>query len=626
MIFLITFASSFSTRFMKKRFSVFLLYLVWWYLLFVAARLAFLVFYTGKTMQLPAAEILGTFVYGFKLDIAIAAYISIIPSLCLTISEFFKGKLAWYFYHVYTALALLFITVIITGDLFMYKYWGFRIDATPIFYMSNLKAMTASVSTITVIGGILAVLVISTLLFYGYLGIFSDRLRQLEKDNRAVLLMFPLTLLLIVVMRGGIGISSLSTSAAYFSKNQFANHAAINPVWNVGFSLSESGDLQKQYRFYSDAEMQEILTPLHNQNQGTTNLLRTNRPNIILIITESLTAKALEATGGRKGIMPQLNALVKEGVLFDQVYAASERTDKGLAAVLAGYPSLPGSSPLKYQKLTEKLSFIPGKLNEAGYRSEFYYGGTLMFANYQAFLVQAGFDKMVSEKDFAPGELKSRWGAFDHVVLNRCLQDTPDSDSKFFKTILTLTSHEPFETPVPTVIKGDDDDSKFLNSLHYTDAAIGDFIKEAKKRKWWDNTLVIIIADHGSSRPGNTEIWEKLKYHIPMIWLGGALNVRDTIIPNLASQTDVAATLLSQLGIKNNDFRFSKDILAKSYVPYAFFTFSGGFGFLKPGTFLSFNTVTNSYLQLTPQNDSLDERQGKAYLQAIFTDVVNKNK
>ena len=626
MFFLITFASSFPTQFMKKRFSVFLLYLVWWYLLFVAARVAFLAIYAGKTIQMPAAEILETFVYGFKLDIAIAAYISIIPSLYLTFSAFFKGKSAWYFYHVYTALALLFITVIITGDLFMYHYWGFRIDATPLFYMSNLKAMTASVSAITIIGGIFAFLILYAVLYYGYLKVFSNRLRQLSKDARAVWLLLPSTLLLIVVMRGGIGISSLSTSAAYFSKNQFANHAAINPVWNVGFSLSESGDLQKQYSFFSEAEMKNILAPLHTENKGTTNLLRTNRPNIILIITESLTAKALEATGGRKGIMPQLNALVKEGVLFDQVYAASERTDKGLAAVLAGYPSLPGSSPLKYQKLTEKLSFIPEKLNEAGYRSEFYYGGTLMFANYQAFLVQAGFDKMVSEKDFAPAELKSRWGAFDHVVLNRCLNDTPDTDTKFFKTILTLTSHEPFETPVPTAIKGNDDDSRFLNSLHYTDEAIGNFIKEAKKHKWWDNTLVIIIADHGSSRPGNTEIWEKLKYHIPMIWLGGALNVRDTIIPNLASQTDVAATLLSQLGIKYNDFRFSKDILSRAYVPYAFFTFSGGFGFLKPGTFLSFNTITNTYLQLAQQNDSLDEKQGKAYLQALFTDVVNKNK
>jgi len=611
---------------MKKRISVFFLYLVYWYFLFVLARVAFLVAYFPKTLQLPVSEIFITFIYGFKLDSAIASYIAILPSLMLALTSFFKGSFIRYFYNIYTAIALLLITTVILGDLFMYQHWGFRIDATPLFYMTNLKAMTASVSILTVIGGILGIVIITGLLFFIYHKLFSKLLRTLKKDNKAAAILLPASLLLIVVMRGGIGISSLSTSSAYFSKNQFANHAAINPIWNVGFSISESGDLEKKYLFYTETEMKKLLAPLQTENIKSVNLLRTNRPNIILFITESLTAKALEATGGRPGIMPQLNQLVKEGILFDQVYAASDRTDKGMAAVLSGYPSLPGSSPLKYQKLTQKLSFLPQKLNAAGYRSEFYYGGTLVFANYQAFLVQAGYDKMVSDKDFPPADLKSKWGAYDHVVFNRCLADSPDADTKFFKTILTLTSHEPFETPVPSVLKGDDDDSKYLNSLHYTDASIGDFVKVAKTRKWWSNTLVIIIADHGSMRPGNSEMWEKTRYHIPMIWLGGALNVQDTVIHNMASQTDLAATLLSQLDIKSDNFKFSKNILTTGYIPYSFFTYTGGFGFQKPGYLSNYNTVTNTYNESSGKNDSINEKQGKAYLQSLFMDVYTKNK
>ncbi|MFA5970970.1 MAG: sulfatase-like hydrolase/transferase [Lentimicrobiaceae bacterium] len=611
---------------MKKRISVFLLYLVYWYFLFVLARVAFLITYFEKTMQLSVSEIISTFIYGFKLDMAIAAYIAILPSLTLTLTSFFKSNFTKYFYHIYTATALFFSSLIILGDLFMYRHWGFRLDATPLFYMTNLKAMTASVSTFTVIEGILGVLIVTGVLFYVYFKLFNKRLASLQKSSKAVLILLPASLLLGIVMRGGLGISSLSTSSAYFSKNQFANHAAINPIWNVGFSITESGDLHKKYVFYSDSEMEKFLAPLKSGNGTTLNLLNTDRPNIILFITESLTAKALEATGGRPGIMPELNKLVKEGVLFNDVYAASDRTDKGMAAVLAGYPSLPGSSPLKYQKLTQKLAFIPQKLKAAGYRNEFFYGGTLVFANYQAFLVQAGFDKMVSDKDFPAADLKSKWGAFDHVVFNKCLADTPDNDTKFFKTILTLTSHEPFETPVPVVFKGDDDDTKYLNSLHYTDASIGNFIKEAKTRKWWKNTLVIIIADHGSARPGNSETWEKSKYHIPMIWLGGALNVQDTVISNMAAQTDVAATLLAQLKIKADDFRFSKNILTSDYIPYSFFTFSGGFGFQKPDDLLIYNTITNTYNEPAPKSDSINEKQGKAYLQSVYTDFYNKNK
>jgi phosphoglycerol transferase MdoB-like AlkP superfamily enzyme len=508
----------------------------------------------------------------------------------------------------------------------MYQHWGFRLDATPLFYMSNLKAMTASVSTLTVIGGVMGVVLLTAILFFFYLKILSPVLNSLQKANKAFYVLFPVALLLIIVMRGGIGISSLTTSSAYFSKNQFANHAAINPVWNVGFSITESNDLNRKYEYYTEAEINKILSPLHQQAGSKINLLNTNRPNIILFITESLTAKALEATGGRADIMPHLNRLVKEGVLFNHIYAASDRTDKGIAAVLSGYPSLPGSSPLKYQKLTQKLAFVPQKLNAVGYKSELFYGGTLDFANYRSFVVQAGYDKMVSDIDFPPSDLKSKWGAFDDVVFSRCLAETPDGDTKFFKTIITLTSHEPFETPVTPVFPGDDTETKYLNSLHYTDQSIGDFIKVAQSRDWWKNTLVIIIADHGSRMPGNSENYEESKYHIPMIWLGGALNVKDTVVQNLASQTDLAATLLSQLNLQTDEFKFSKNILSSSYVPYAFFTFTDGFGFYKPDNLLIYNTVTNNYTGPTAGKDSISEMQGKAYLQSLYLDFYTKNK
>jgi phosphoglycerol transferase MdoB-like AlkP superfamily enzyme len=585
-----------------------------------------LLFYFNSSIQLSFVEIVRTFIYGFRLDIAIAGYTVLLPSLTLTLGSFKKSKFLNYFFHTYTFIALLVIVTVITGDLFMYRFWGFRIDATPLFYMTNIKAMTASVSPLTVFAGLLAILTVTGVLFYIYLKLFSPRLNSLEKENKAFIVLFPSTLFLFVVVRGGIGISSLTTSSAYFSKNQFANHAAINPIWNAGFSLTESIDLSRKYVYYSDAEVQQFLTSLKPEKMPTPILLNTNRPNIILIITESLTAKVIEATGGKPGIMPELNRLVREGVLFNQVYAASDRTDKGIAAVLAGYPSLPGSSPLKYQKITEKIAFLPGKLNDVRYKSEFYYGGTLEFANYKSFLVQAGYDKMVSDKDFHPKYLTSKWGAFDHLVFNRCLADTPENDTMFFKTILTLTSHEPFEIPVKPAFAGDDDETKFMNSLHYTDQCFGNFIREAKKMKWWDNTLVIIIADHGSKMPGNSDIFNKDKYHIPMIWLGGALNVQDTVIENLASQTDLASTLLSQLDINSDEFKFSNNILNPDRIPYAFFTFNNGFGFLKPGNLMIYDAITNSYSCGDPGQDSINWKQGKAYLQSIFNDFKSKNK
>jgi len=491
--------------------------------------------------------------------------------------------------------------------------------------MNNLKAVTASASLWLWIGGLFIISVLVILIYRVFLLLFRKPLYSLEKSRASLLVMSLLFLVLFVPIRGGVGVSSLTISSAYFSQKQFANHAAINPVWNVAFSITESKDMETKYIFFSKDKMSQLVKPLITQQGQAIPILKTNRPNIIIIMVESLTAKAVGVTGGLKGITPCLDSLSHEGILFDHVLASSDRTDKGFAAVIAGYHSLPGSSPLKFQKLTEKLNFLPAELNKVGYHSSFFYGGDLEFANYRSFLVQAGYKKLISDVDFAPAELVTKWGAWDHVVFNRFLKETPPGENRFFKTIMTLTSHEPFEIPIPPLLKGNDMETKFLNSLHYTDQAIGDFIRNAKTRDWWQNTLVVIIADHGSRLPGNSGNDDFERQHIPMIWVGGALAVKDTVIHAICSQTDIAATLLCQLGIDPQKFIFSKDILSSFPNNFAFFTFNEGFGFRSEKDDLIYNTITNKYTRAISDN-SLIQDQAKAYLQLLYSDFFKPDR
>lgn len=613
---------------MKKNLYFLISNLLFWYFILVLARIIFLLVYAHAENHLALPEIFQTFIYGFRLDIGIAAYTVLFTCFILFLKAFIKSKILNYSMLTYAFVAILVYTIILAGDLVMYAYWGFRIDATPLLYLGNLKAATASVSVVKVAVVIVSVILITFALFVTYLKLFSKALQALPTRTKSLLVLLPALGLLFLLMRGGVGIASLTTSTAYFSANQFANHAAINPVWNVGFSLTERNDLSKNYNYFTNAETQKLLLPYEGETSQGPNLLKYEKPNIILIITESLTAKALAYGGDTHNVMPGLNTLLKQGILFDNVYAASERTDKGIAAVLAGYPSLPGSSPLKYQRLTENLSFLPKKLKNAGYKTEFYYGGTLEFANYRSFIIQAGFEKTISDKDFPTSELKSKWGAYDHTVSEKLLANSPDSDSGFFKTFLTLTSHEPFIIPTKAFLPGNTDEIKYLNSLHYTDQVLYDFIATAKTRSWWHNTLIIITADHGSIMPENSKNWEEKRFHIPVIWLGGALNVNDTTISVLSSQTDIAATLLAQLKISADGFQFSKNILSPSYKPHAFYTFSSGFGWLRPDGFSVFNTVTNTFDNEKSHVENIEEKRGKAYLQLLFEDfkkAMNKD-
>lgn len=111
-----------------------------------------------------------------------------------------------------------------------------------------------------------------------------------------------------------------------------------------------------------------------------------------------------------------------------------------------------------------------------------------------------------------------------------------------------------------------------------------------------------------------------------MIWLGGALKVSDTVIASLASQTDLAATLLAQLDLKADDFNFSKNILTSEYIPYSFFSFNNGFGFQKNENLFIYNTLTNEYSKPDSVKDTITEMEGKAYLQSLYLDFFNKNK
>ena len=611
---------------MKKRLLSFFTYYVFWYLLFVAARLVFLAFQWKDSSQLSFPEISETFVYGFLLDNSMTAYLCIFPGLVLASSAFFKNLLPARIIGYYTLLVLAIFCTIVVVDINLYSYWGFRLDATPLFYMGNLKAMTASLSVWIWLAGILIIVLLTFGLYRLYLQLFRKQLVFGDRNRASFPVLLLLTTILFIPLRGGIGISAVTISSAYFSQQQFANHAAINVLWNVAFSVTESSDMEKKYVYYDPPEMMRLVKPLVAKEGNVLPVLNTRRPNIIVIIVESLTAKAVGVTGGIRGITPCLDSLSHEGILFDKIFATGDRTDKGIAAVVAGYPSLPGSTPLKYQKLTQNLSFLPRELNKAGYHSDFYYGGTLEFANYQSFLVQAGYGKLVSDKDFPAADMATKWGAWDHVVFNRILSETPAGETGFFKTVLTLTSHDPYLIPTQPLIKGNDVESRYLNALHYTDKAIGDFIRTAKTRDWWKNTVVLIIADHGSKLPGNSGSDDFNKQHIPMLWLGGALSVRDTVIHTVGSQADLASTLLNQMDIRANGFPFSKNILSSAPHPFAFYTFNEGFGYISDLDFLVYNTVTNKFTRGDKAGNTLLQQQSKAYLQFLYTDFFKPGK
>ncbi|MCR6720929.1 MAG: sulfatase-like hydrolase/transferase [Chitinophagaceae bacterium] len=146
-----------------------------------------------------------------------------------------------------------------------------------------------------------------------------------------------------------------------------------------------------------------------------------------------------------------------------------------------------------------------------------------------------------------------------------------------------------FETPDETVIVGKDNTARFLNSVNYTDKVIGQFVDRCRQQPWWSNSVLVIIGDHGHPLPRAD--FRAEDFHIPMLWLGGALQKPAFRYSAPASQLDLAATLLQQVTGAGGRFPFSKNLADSTIQQWAFFNFNDGFGWVdKKGSVIYDNT------------------------------------
>jgi phosphoglycerol transferase MdoB-like AlkP superfamily enzyme len=611
---------------MLARLKFLLGYALFWILFFELSRLIFLIYHFNKTAGLPVGTMLLSFLHGLRLDLSMTGYliapVCIFVLLSIFLPIFRKGIL----YKVYTHFLLFILLIILVSDLELYRQWGFRIDATPLKYIQAPQELWASISHLPIFLILVAFLVV--LAGFGFLASrwINRLLPLLQYPYRPIfsaILVLLFTAILIIPIRGGFQLAPINQSSVYFSKHHFANVTAINAPWNFVHGVMNSGSGQNPYLYMDQARAVKITDSLYRSTDSTQqSWLRTTRPNVLLIIWESFTAKALEDTVDGKPVVPGFLALKKEGIYFSQVYASGDRTDKGLAAVLSGYPAMNNMSIIRLPGKSARLQTLSGMFKDLGYQTNFYYGGEPEFANIKSYILQSRFEGLVEKADFPSRDLNSKWGAHDGVVANRLQEDLAKQEQPFFTTWLTLTSHEPFETPLEPVFQGRDQETRFLNSIHYTDDVLYQFIRKAKTQAWWENTLVVILADHGHPMPDPNE--PLANFRIPMLWLGGALAKEGMEVDRVASQLDLASTLALQVDPGKRYFPFSKNILDTNSLSWAYFSFNNGFGFVQPGKAFVFDNVGRQVISRQGNISEGDIEAGKAMQQQTFQDYLDR--
>lgn len=607
---------------LRKKILFLLCFFLLWLLVFISQKIVFLLVYDRGF-----SHVLSVIWHGLPLDISMAAYLSTIPALLLLLSglplRIFHTECGarrfLQFYRCWVTICAIIVSLAFTANCALYKYWGFPLDATPIFFITSSPTdAIASVEWWQALLGLfsaLCVFLLTCWLFKFLRKSFDLTIfKHLGMWTSIIMLLFVASLFLPI--RGGISVSSMNTGRVYFSDNQTLNHAAVNPLFSLMESLAHQKDFANMYRFMDNDMARKLASTLTRPSSSAPKtMLTTKRPDIYLVILESFSDTIMKT----KGVTPNLNKLKEEGLYFSRFYANSFRTDRGLVSILLGYPSPSTVSLMKFPNKTAAIPSLSERLKKAGWSLKYYYGGDADFTNMRSFLVNQGFNDIVEDVNFPVSDRMSKWGVPDYLLFRRVQADMREERSAkpIFHVIQTSSSHEPFDVPSHRL------KDKALNAFLYTDSCLGAFVKHLKSTRRWNNSLVILVPDHLGAWPYDIDNFASWRYHIPMIWTGGAISSHTTV-NTYASQQDIAATLLSQLGLSHRDLRFSKDIFNELTPHFAYFMINDGFGFINDDNELIYDHHRDKAVVDIGNKKGQNLSLGKAYTQILFDDIASR--
>lgn len=601
---------------MKQRLLLFFKYYLFWIVLFQLQKLFFILVQYKLMGDISLSDCLQVMAHAFPLDLSVASYITAVFGLLLMVSNLVNIRVIRCISHVFTAVVLAIVVFVLIGDNSTFSFWGYHWDKSIFTFLQSPKEVLACAVWWQWI--LVTILFLLWFVACGFVYLKWLKWDKVELESRTTTRLWQtgvwllITAFLFLPMRGSVTVSTMNTGRVYFSNNQMLNQAAVNPLFNIIESLSENTFDLNKYTYMSSVEARQLTQQLLPTDRWThtEEVFATQRPNIVLVILESFSTNALDA-------MPNLMRLAQEGIYFSNAYSSSYRTDRGIVSLMSAFPGQPTSSLMTVPSKSRNLPQIGKALKQEGYLLNFYYGGDEDFTNMRSYLIDGGFENRVVDKDFPLQDRMSKWGAHDHIVLERASREirqryTQYPDNQYFDVILTLSSHEPFDVPFTS-----DFSHAYLNSVAYTDSCLGAFVDSLKQHPLWDSTIVILSPDHGYPYPNGIANYNPLRYRIPMAIIGGAVQ-QPMQVPTLCSQIDLVPTVLHAMGLDAEAYPFSKNILDSTQTEFAFYAFNDGFALLTPQDTIIVDAKANMLLH---GNNEFLNQQAHAFMQCIMEEI-----
>ncbi len=375
-----------------------------------------------------------------------------------------------------------------------------------------------------------------------------------------------------------IGIFAVGMQPRTFSDNRVVNELAMNGMYSFAIAaLTSELDYDTYYaRMDDDSALSHAREELSESDASfitsgnapsVDRLIDPPAPsrklNVVIVLEESFGSRfirSLDSTG--PGCAPRIDELAQNGVLFTNIYATGNRTVRGMEAVLASFPPIPGQSVVR-RPGGEHIFALPSLLKELGYQTSFIYGGYSYFDNMGAFMSANGCDRVIDRTDLAKKTFTTIWGVCDEDLFDNSLAilDTMHANGRpFFSLILTVSNHSPYTFPDGRIDVNPNQHTR-ENAVRYADYSLAKFLHDAESHPFFDSTLFVVLGDHGARVYGSQQI-PMNSYRIPVLFYAPKILPQGVRINSLGSQIDVAPTIMGVLGQPYESQFFGHDLLS----------------------------------------------------------------
>lgn len=365
----------------------------------------------------------------------------------------------------------------------------------------------------------------------------------------------------VIGIRGGFQLIPISILTV---TNYTTKYAPL--VINTPFSIlygSTSASLEN-ISFFDDKEIEDLYTPIHTDLKSNRFITgETKGRNLVLIILEGVGQEMIGYynTEYKKSLTPFLDSLLNESLTFDGM-ANGRRSIESLPSLMTGVPSLMATDYPSSKYASNSIDGLGSILKRHGYKTAFYHGGNNGTMNFYSTSKSNGFDDYYGRTEYNnDSDYDGAWGIYDIPFLQYSAEKMNEYKEPFAATLFLLSSHVPYSLPsdyiVPEYLSSN---TAFEKTVRYSDDALSLFFKKISQYEWFDNTIFVIVSDHGNSEHHYNK-YKNVKgaYKIPIAFYAPNI-IEKRKVEEIAQQTDINLSILSLLEIDEDVFSFGRNL------------------------------------------------------------------